>query len=193
MGKNTQSQKAGNGSVLKSPVIREFSSGGVVYKKEADKTLWLVTASNPSDLYPKVYWRLPKGWLDNDSIDVPGPMASGKVKAGENSLQEAALREVSEEGGVKAEIVGKIGTSKYIYHNYSRGDVFKFVTFYLMKWLSDLDEGFDGETSEVLWLPYEEARKKLSFSSEKEMLDKAKEFLASLAYDKNAKTRLRRS
>lgn len=181
MGKNAQSQKTGSNDVLKPPTLREFSSGGAVFKKEGSSILWLITGSNPSDLYPDVYYRLPKGWLDNDDKDVPGPMASGKIKATEEVLQAGALREVAEEGGVSAEIIKKIGTSKYVYQNLSRGHVLKFVTFYLMEWKSDLPEGFDGETSEVLWLPFDQAKKKLSFSTEKQVLAQAAEILASVA------------
>ena len=175
MGKNTQSKKAGSGNFL-----REFSSGGAVFKKINGKFLWLIAATNPSQLYPQIYWRLPKGWIDDAGSGIPGPIASGLVKADEESLQKTAIREVAEEGGVAAEIIKKIGTSKFSYKNLERGNVLKFVTFYLMKWIEDLPDGHDGETSEVVWLPYDEAKKKLSFNSEKEILSKANEILSSL-------------
>jgi hypothetical protein len=69
VGKDTQ-----NKTVL---MTREFSSGGVVFKSESKNVLWLVTASMPSALYPKVVWRLPKGWIDNETPDIPGPLAGG--------------------------------------------------------------------------------------------------------------------
>ncbi|KKR72939.1 MAG: hypothetical protein UU16_C0035G0020 [Candidatus Woesebacteria bacterium GW2011_GWA2_40_7] len=53
--------------------------------------------------------------------------------------------------------------------------IMKFVTFYLMEYLRNLPEGFDGETSEVAWLAYDEAYKRLSFTKEKEILKKAKD------------------
>ncbi|MGD0523482.1 MAG: NUDIX domain-containing protein [Candidatus Microgenomates bacterium] len=156
--------------------LRQFSSGGAVYKKEQDKILWLVTQSAPSDVFPNPIWRFPKGWIDNASHEIPGPMASGRVKADEESLQKAALREVSEEGGVAAKIINKIGTSVY-FLNLPEGKVMKFVTFYLMQWQADLPEGYDEETSEVKWLEFNEARKLLSFSHEKQILDKAFQLL----------------
>ncbi len=171
MGKDPQQEK-----VKRSGVSRQFSSGGVVYKKEKGKTLWLITQSAPSELFPDLVWRLPKGWIDNASYNIPGPMASGKVKADEESLQKAALREVAEEGGVVAKIIAKIGTSTY-FLNLPQGRVMKFVTFYLMAWQADLPEGHDEETSEIRWLEFKEARKRLSFSSEKEVLDKALQLL----------------
>lgn len=154
-------------------MLREFSSGGVVFKND----LWLVTASAPSELFPKVVYRLPKGWIDNKTPDTPGLMASGELKADEQSLQAAALREVAEEGGISAKIVEKIGTEKYFFKHPERGQILKFVTFYLMEYVADLPEGHDEETSEVLWLAFDEAKKKLSFSREKEMLIKAKNLL----------------
>lgn len=169
MGKNTPSLKVN---------LREFSAGGVVFKKEKERTLWLVTeaAVFPGSLFPKGTWRLPKGWLDNAGKMVPGPLASGEKKASEEDLQTGALREVSEEGGVEAKIINKIGTIKFFF-NSIRGKVLKFVTFYLMEWIRDLPEGTDFETSEVAWLPYQEAYKKLTYKGEKEVLKKAKEFL----------------
>lgn len=176
MGKDSQHQKTGNSRVLKSSTVREFSSGGVVFK--GDK--WLVRGSNPSKLFPKVFWGLPKGWIDNDSPDEPGPIASGRTKADEVSLQSAALREVAEEGGIEAKIIKKIGSEKYFFKHPIRGPILKFVTFYLMEYVRDLPEGHDSETSEVLWLSYDEAYKKISASGEKQMLRKARELLASV-------------
>jgi len=72
----------------------------------------------------------------------------------------------------------KLGTEKFFFTR-SGDKVFKLVTYFLMKWLSDLSEGAGFETSEVAWLPFEKARKKLKYSSEKKVLDKAKEILDS--------------
>lgn len=162
MGKDTQQ---------KTTVLREFSSGGVVFKGDR----WLVRSTMPSLLFPEKYWTLPKGWLDDESDGIPGRMASGIKKADENTLRETALREVREEGGVEAKIIDKIGTSTFFYTHPIRGKIMKFVTFYLMEYLHDLPEGYGNETSEVLWLPFDEAHKKLSFTREREILKKAKE------------------
>ncbi|MGA2910481.1 MAG: NUDIX domain-containing protein [Candidatus Microgenomates bacterium] len=172
MGKDTQN---------KTVLTREFSSGGVVYKKVGGEILWLGRKTAASKLYPKEYWMLPKGRIDDTKNDLPGPMASGKIRADEESLQKAALREVAEEGGIEAKVVSKIATTKYSFVHPTQGKILKFVTFYLMEWVRDLPEGHDEETSEVVWLPFEEAYKRLSFSGEKEMLAKAKELLAPVA------------
>ena len=168
MGKDTQKS---------TDIMREFSSGGVVFRKKGKKLLWLVARNNPSKLYPNEIWRLQKGWMDDrDGGETPGPISSGEVKATEDDLQKGAVREVREEGGVIATILKKIGTSKY-FMNSTRGRVMKFATFYLMEHTKDAPEGFCFETSETAWLPYEEAYGKLTFSNEKEMLKKAKDLL----------------
>jgi hypothetical protein len=55
--------------------------------------------------------------------------------------------------------------------------VLKFVTFYLMEYARDLPEGFGSETEEVLWLPFDEAVKKLNYQTEKDVLKKANDLL----------------
>ena len=172
MGKNTQDK-----TIL---ITREFSSGGIVFKKEPETLHWLIRKTAASNVYPNQYWMLPKGRVDDTDGDLPGPMASGKIKADENSLKNAALREVAEETGVEGKIVEKIGTIKYVFTDPLRGKIMKFVTFYLMEWVRDLSEGFDGETSEIAWLPYDKALETLSFRGEKQVLKKASQLLASI-------------
>jgi 8-oxo-dGTP pyrophosphatase MutT (NUDIX family) len=167
VGKNAQNQ-----IILR----REFSSGGVVFKK-GNAILWFVRKTAASKIYPKQYWMLPKGRIDDTEDDKPGPMASGVIRADKSSLQKTAVKEVSEEGGISARIIKKIETIKYFFTDPKRGKILKFVTFYLMQWEKDLPEGFDDETSEIAWLSFEEAYKKLSFFGEKQILKKANELL----------------
>lgn len=74
-----------------SKITREFSAGGVVYKKEVTKTTFLIIKPSGSNR-----WQLPKGIIDE----------------GESS-KDAAVREVREEGGVEVELLEKLGTSQY--------------------------------------------------------------------------------
>ena len=131
-------------------VKREFSAGGVVFRREPEGVLWLVVKPKGSEK-----WRFPKG----------------KIEKGENS-SEAALREVKEEGGVEAIILNKIDSIKYFFIQEGQ-KVFKTVTFYLMEYAQEAQGGFCWETEEVAWLSFEEARKKLAFSNEKKVLEKA--------------------
>jgi 8-oxo-dGTP pyrophosphatase MutT (NUDIX family) len=162
---------------------REFSAGGVVFRRiNKDfnhKSLWLVTKSTPSENFPQTYWRLPKGWLD-DSHDKnsPGQLTLGIKKASQEEIEAAAVREVQEEGGVIAKIIKKIGTETFFFTR-EGSKIMKFVTFFLMEYVSDLPEGYGFETSEIAWLPYQEARGKLKVFVERQILDKAKQILDS--------------
>lgn len=151
-------------------MVRQYSAGGAVFKKpktknQKPKILWLLVQPKGGDeFHSQIRWQLPKGWL----------------KEGEKS-EEAALREVEEEGGVKAEIIQKIDTVKIFFKNTFEGKpketVLKTITFYLMEYKSDVESGFGWETQEVVWLPIEEAKEELTFKSEKEILQKAQEIL----------------
>lgn len=165
-------------------LLRELSAGGVVFRKlkihnSKFKILWLVTKSATSEKYPQDVWRLPKGWLDDeDGGKKPGPKTRGIIEAKEEEIKEAAVREVREEGGVRAKILKKIGTERFFFR---QGDklIFKLVTFYLMQYQKDLPEGWGFETERIDWLEYEEACKRLTYSVEKKILTKAKEILDS--------------
>ena len=141
---------------------REFSAGGIVFN---DKGQVLITQHSQNK-----HWSFPKGLID-----------SGQT------YQEAALREVKEEGGIEAEILDKVGYSKYVYSlggpatpaepGASRGGekIFKIVTYFLMKYLSGDIADHDWEVSELGWFEPEKALKQLTFSQDKELLKKALE------------------
>jgi len=129
---------------------REFSAGGIVFKDNASS--WLIIKPAGTDR-----WQLPKGLIDE----------------GESS-KEAALREVEEEGGIKAQIMGKVGEQRYVYY-WEGKKVFKTVVYFLMKYISGAENGHDHEVDEALFLPFEEAVKKLTFEKDKEFLKKGKE------------------
>jgi 8-oxo-dGTP pyrophosphatase MutT (NUDIX family) len=156
---------------------REFSSGGIVYRKVTSSDghvsfEWLITKATPSELFPNNYWRLPKGWIDDAGDGIPGALASGKRKATEKELCDAALREVREEAGVDAKVIEKLGTIHYTY-SFEGVRVLKFVTFYLMEWLADLPEGFGFETSEIKWCSKDQAERELKSNLERDTLRKA--------------------
>lgn len=149
---------------------RQFSAGGAVFRREKTrnktqkraKTLWLlIKPKGGKKFYDKIRWQLPKGWIDESETS-----------------QQAAVREVKEEGGVKAKIIDKIDTVKWFFKDIYEGKgelTFKTVTFYLMEWQQDTKGGPGEETEKVIWLPYERAYKKLTFKNEKKILKKAKE------------------
>lgn len=128
---------------------REFSAGGIVFN---DKGQVLLTKHSQNH-----HWSFPKGLID------PG-----------QTPREAAVREVKEEGGVKAEILDKVGYSKYIY-TLNKEKIFKIVTYFLMKYVSGDPKDHDWEMEEAGWYEPDEALKQLTFSQDKQLLKKALE------------------
>lgn len=146
---------------------RQFSAGGAVFKKvhSLDKTgdiLWLVIKPRPSKEFPKERYQLPKGLLEE-----------------KEKTENAALREVFEETGIKGEIVRKIADSRYVFS--LKGEkIFKVVSYYLMKYL-DGEPKENEEVEKIFWLPFFEASNKLTYSSDKQILKKASEMLQSVS------------
>lgn len=136
---------------------REFSAGGIVLRQAQDKfskSKWEVLLTKHSQ---NKHWSFPKGLID------PG-----------QTPQEAALREVKEEGGVEAQIQDKVGYSKYVY--ILKGEkIFKVVTYFLMRYVSGSPKDHDFEVEEAGWYKPADALKQLTFSQDKELLKKALE------------------
>jgi 8-oxo-dGTP diphosphatase len=142
---------------------REFSAGGVVVRRLRGG--WYMAAIRPAGK-PKGLWALPKG----------------NVGTGERP-EEAAVREVAEETGVEARLLGKLGDVRYVY-TWAGERIFKVVSFYLLRYssgrLGELPAATAHEVAEVKWLPLEEAPGMLAYRGEQDMARKALDELASL-------------
>lgn len=142
---------------------REFSAGGVVFQKRSavdgqQSVEWLIIKPRPSEMFPSHRYQLPKGHIEKGE-----------------EIEEAALREVFEETGIKAGIICKIETVKYPLM-IGTEKIFKFVTYFLMEYVSGKPK-INGEVEEILWLPFEGAKNKLTYSNDKAVLQKASELL----------------
>jgi 8-oxo-dGTP pyrophosphatase MutT (NUDIX family) len=137
-------------SSKKLPVERAVSAGGVVYRR-GQEGIEVVLCGRTSE----GIWGLPKGTPDANE-----------------SLEEAAVREVSEETGLRVVIEAKIGTIEYWF---ARGSVryHKFVHHYLMVATGGSLEDHDWEYDRVEWFPLEEACKTLSYGNEVGVVRKA--------------------
>ena len=137
-------------SFKKLPLERAVSAGGVVYRR-GPEGIEVVLCGRTSE----GIWGLPKG----------APDAS-------ESLEEAAVREVSEETGLRAAIEAKIGAIEYWF---ARAGVryHKFVHHYLMVPTGGSLEDHDWEYDRVDWFPLEEACKTLSYANEVGVVRKA--------------------
>lgn len=151
----------------------ERSAGGIVYKIIDSHIFWFVIKTlskkrlsrNGQKIHHTIY-KFPKGHLDGNEV-----------------LKQAAVREVEEEGRIKANIIDKVGSRDYIIWDESTNKkIIKKVTFFLMEYQGESNlKYYDMET--VIgreWLSYEEALKKLAYDFERNLLKKAKYKLESL-------------
>ena len=94
--------------------------------------------------------------------------------------EDTAVREVTEETGVEARLVTKLGDIRYVY-TWSGERVFKVVSFYLLRYsrgrLGDIAPEHRVEVDEARWLPLEDAPKLLTYTGEREMAEKALAFV----------------
>jgi 8-oxo-dGTP pyrophosphatase MutT (NUDIX family) len=109
-------------------------------------------------------------------------LPKGLVDPGEKAL-ETALREVYEETGVTADLVTKLGDSKYIYTR-AWGDgqrVFKIVSFYLMRYrsgrINDITPEMRVEVARARWVRLEDAPTLLAYQGEKQMARRALDYV----------------
>ena len=155
-------------------MVREISAGGVVVRRAGES--WEMAVIEPhtevSSLRParktprKVVLALPKGLVD------PG-----------EKPEQTALREVSEETGVQANLVTKLADIKYHYvRNWGdRARVFKIVSFYLLLYrsgrLGDIAPEMRIEVQNAFWLLLEDAPAALSYAGEREVAKHALQYL----------------
>ncbi len=135
----------------------EFSAGGVVVRDHEV----IVVVPVKRDANGNRVLGLPKGHPDGDETP-----------------EEAAAREVAEETGVTAELVGELGETRYTYERRGRR-VAKRVAFFLFEYRSGDVADHDHEIEEARWMPLEEAARALSYDGERAVVQRALSRLAS--------------
>lgn len=133
----------------------EVSAGGVVFRRNHDGVELLICKDAG---YHR--WVLPKGL----------------VGTGE-SYEQAALREVQEETGIRARLVSSLGEpEKYVYMA-GGVRVFKRVYYFLMEYESGSIDTHDHEMEDVRWVSIDEALDLLAFDGAKRMVTAAREMI----------------
>jgi 8-oxo-dGTP pyrophosphatase MutT (NUDIX family) len=139
------------------PTKREVSAGGVVYRRSEDG-IEIVLASRRTRR-GELAWGLAKGGIEDDE-----------------SMEDAAVREVREETGLVAEIEASLGETRYFYV-WEDVRIRKTVHFFLMRHTGgDIDDR-DDEMEEIRWFPLERALKRAAYRGERDVLGRAAELL----------------
>ena len=139
----------------------ERSAGGVVFRLGLGDRIEIALI-----LTHEGRWQLPKGWIEAGELP-----------------DRTALREVREEAGVDAEVVGELDTIEYWYRATYEPQpvrVHKFVTFYLLRYLAGSPEDHDDEVQEARWVSLTEAPRLLAFKEERRIVGLAAELMASI-------------
>jgi len=145
---------------------QEKSAGAIIYRIKDNTPYYLLLH------YPSGHWEF----------------AKGHIEEGENAEQ-AAIREIEEETGIKdLKIIP--GFKEYIKYFFRKsyglkGEakkkapwVFKLVVFYLAETKTD-NVKISEEHKGFLWLPYEQASKRLTYKNAKLIIKKSNDYLIS--------------
>lgn len=137
----------------------ETSAGGVVVREERPGSWTVLVIRDPYG-----NWGLPKGHVEE-----------------EESHEQAALREVVEETGIRPDDVGPLVDRIDWYFRRDGALVHKFCSFYLMRSsggeaVPQLTEGI----TECLWLPLDEAADRIVYENTRGVVKRTAELLAEM-------------
>jgi 8-oxo-dGTP pyrophosphatase MutT (NUDIX family) len=138
----------------------EVSSGGVIYRHSEKGIEVALTQTNRGPM-----WCLPKGRVEK-----------------EETLEEAAVREVREETGLRGMIERPLRPIEYTYQARSddgnRTAIAKTVHFFLMEFQEGSTADHDSEVVDVRWFPLQVAGRLLHHAGERDVLALAKKALS---------------
>lgn len=144
------------------PRVEETSAGGFVLDRRGLQPKAALIARR--DRRGRLLWSLPKGHLEEGETP-----------------EDAAVREVFEETGIRGSIVASLGTIDFWFMADDRR-IHKTVHHYLLDAqdlvLSDADE----EVAEVAWVPLDEVAGRLRYADERRLVDRVNAVLADPAF-----------
>lgn len=130
-------------------IINQTSAGGIVRKG----SLWLICQHSEHK-----GWVFPKGFV-------------GDVNKGESN-ETAALREVQEEGGIKARIINYQPIKTQYSYSWKNNLIKKTVYYFLMEYVSGDPKDHDREMSEAKFVSQDEVKKILTYPSDIKAFEK---------------------
>jgi 8-oxo-dGTP pyrophosphatase MutT (NUDIX family) len=141
--------------------VEETSAGGLVVDRSGTRPRAAIIGR--VDRRGRLLWSLPKGHLE----------------AGETT-EDAAVREVEEETGIRGRVVAPLGTIDYWFVAENRR-IHKTVHHYLLEAAGGELSDRDVEVDEVAWVPLDELRERLAYAGERRLADTAADLLADSA------------
>jgi ADP-ribose pyrophosphatase YjhB (NUDIX family) len=154
-------RRGGEGRARGLRKVEETSAGGlVVDRTEGAPRVALI---GRLDRRGRLLWSLPKG----------------HVEAGETH-EDAAVREVEEETGIKGRVLAALGTIDYWFVAEDRR-IHKTVHHYLLEAAGGELSDEDVEVDEVAWVPLSELHSRLAYAGERRLAETAADLLADSA------------
>ncbi len=154
-------RKGGEGRPRGLRKVEETSAGGLVVDRSAG--LPRVALIGRLDRRGRLLWSLPKG----------------HVEAGETH-EDAAVREVEEETGIRGRVLAALGTIDYWFVAEDRR-IHKTVHHYLLEADGGELSDDDVEVDEVAWVPLSELHSRLAYAGERRLAETAADLLADSA------------
>ena len=139
--------------------MKDRSVGVIPFRIEHETRHYLILRQT------KGHWGFPKGHPEAGETDV-----------------EAALRELSEETGIATcTIIPGFRDIQHYSLEQNAVPIERELLLFVGETADEKTVVQPGETEEIVWLPYEEARERITYSESKGALDAAERFLRSLA------------
>ncbi len=141
--------------------VEETSAGGLVVDRSAGRPR--VALIGRVDRRGRLLWSLPKGHLEDGE-----------------TTEDAAVREVEEETGIRGRVLAALGTIDYWFVADDRR-IHKTVHHYLLEASGGELSDQDLEVDEVAWVPLDELRERLAYAGERRLAETAAGLLADTA------------